>query len=724
MSVKTTLSKYITICNEVLKLRNLTATALFVMLFVNANAQVNEFYGDNLLLDNFQIYTGSENSIEKIAFSSDFKALDKKVPNLGVKEESSFLKFTVKNNSQDFFINAFIDNPAVDEVEIFQLQPNLKMLVSSGEVKSYNARGNEHPAVNWQFFIQPGSSIDFILRVKSGENLVLPVKIGKEKYINAEQSRKELYYGIYLGCILVMLVYNLFVYFTVRDKVYLYYVAYIFTVGLTQMVLNGYSNKYFWPNAVEMSMFFSVLIPALSGVTTVLFSRQFIQTNRYTPWVDKLLLFFLGTYAVVIVLGALKMYNIAFGIIDFNAASALLLVYCAIQAVRKGSRTARFFLVAWVIFLTGVTLFALRNFGVIPFSNLSNYGLPIGSALETVLLSFALADRINQFKKEKDESQQKMIAVMSENQRLIEEQNIQLEQKVHERTRDLEIANRDLSSTLQDLKLAQNQLVEAEKLASLGQMTAGIAHEINNPINFVSSNVAPLKRDIEDILSVINDYSGVKDGKDFDEKNPEIQNKIKKLDLPYLKTEVNQLLNGIEEGARRTAEIVKGLRIFSRMDRDTLVSSSINDCLNSTLVVMKSVTKGEVTIRREFEANLPEIMCFPGKLNQVFMNIISNAIAATKAEGRGVDDRLIHIRSRSEEKNIFIEIEDNGQGIPEEIRDKIFDPFFTTKGVGEGTGLGLSIVRGIIDEHQGEIMVHSEMGKGTRFVIRLPRFLV
>lgn len=724
MSVKTTLLKCITNCSKALTVIHISLIALFFAVHAPAQAQINEFNGENILLDNFQIYTGTETDIEKIAVSDAFTALEKKVPNLGVKPESSYLKFTVKNNSQDFFINGFIDNPAIDEVDLFQLQPNLKMLVSSGEVKSYYERGNEHPAVNWQFFIQPGSSIEFIMRVKSGENLVLPVKIGKEKYINAEQSRKELFYGIYFGCILVMLIYNLFVYVTVRDKVYLYYVSYILTVGLTQMVLNGYSNKYLWPNGVELSMFMSVLIPVLSGVTTVLFSRQFIHTKRYTPWVDKLLLFFLGTYVIVMVLGALKMFNLAFMIIDFNAASALLLVYCAIQAVRKGSRTARFFLVAWVIFLTGVTLFALRNIGIIPFSNLSNYGLPIGSALETVLLSFALADRINQFKKEKDESQQKMIAVMSENQRLIEEQNVELEKKVHERTRDLEIANRDLSSTLQDLKLAQNQLVEAEKLASLGQMTAGIAHEINNPINFVSSNVAPLKRDVDDVLSVINEYSAIQSGQEFDMKHAEIQQKIKKMDLPYVKTEINQLLNGIEEGARRTAEIVKGLRIFSRMDRDTLVSSSINDCLNSTLVVMKSMTKGEVTIKREFEANLPEIMCFPGKLNQVFMNIISNAICATQMDNRTMEERLIFIRSKSSEKQIIVEIEDNGKGIAEEIRDKIFDPFFTTKGVGEGTGLGLSIVRGIIDEHQGDIQVISEVGKGTKFVISLPRFLV
>ncbi len=721
MSVNPPLLKFTTICRFF----------CFYLLFpfflavwpLLSNAQLAKFEGKTILLEEFELYTGAESDIKKIAKSNEFQPLDKKVPNLGVRKESTFLRFRLKNESQDFFLNGFIDNSAIDEVELYQIDNSVKMIVSSGESHSFEERGSEHPNVNWQFFIQPGSTQEFILRVKSGEQLLLPVKIGREKNINAEQSTKELFYGIYLGCILVMLVYNLFVFFTVKDRVYLYYVAYILTVGLTQLVLNGYTNKYLWPNGVQISFLASVIIPVLSGVTTVLFTRRFIDTKQYTPKTDKVLLFFLGLYVVVIVLAFFDMFNLAFTIIDMAAASALLLVYCAVVAVRRGNRTARFFLVAFVIFIIGVTLFALRNLGIIPFSNISNYALPIGSALETVLLSFALADRINQFKKEKDESQQKMIAVMVENQKLVEEQNVQLELKVHERTMELENANSELNGALQELKLAQNQLVEAEKLASLGQMTAGIAHEINNPINFVSSNVQPLKRDVEDVIDVLNDYSRIESADDFTQKLPELKAKMKKLDIPYLRTEITQLLSGIEEGARRTAEIVKGLRVFSRMDRDSLVSSSVNDCILSTLVVMKSITKGEVIIERDLTSPMPEIMCFPGKLNQVFMNIVSNAIAATKHDGRPLEERKIWIRSSVSEKHITVEIEDNGIGIPEDIRVKIFDPFFTTKGVGEGTGLGLSIVKGIIDEHQGEIRVTSEVGKGSKFTINLPRFL-
>jgi two-component system, NtrC family, sensor kinase len=724
MSVNPTLLKCTTILSYAKKCSVFILLLLVTALPIGLSAQVNVFKGENLMLNQYQVYTGSSTDIDVISNSSEFEMLPAKVPNFGAKENSVFVKFSIANESQEFFLYGYLENTAIDEIDIYHLGKSARKIVSSGEHLSYNERGSEHPGVNFQMFIKPGQKVDFIARIKTGEQLLLPLKIGKEKFINAEQSRKELFYGYYMGWILVMLIYNLFVWITVRDKVYLYYVFYILTVGLTQLVLNGFASKYLWPDATKGSMIASIIIPVLSGIATVLFSRNFIQTKRFTPRVDKMLIGYLIIYMVVLVLAFTPYLNLCYVLIDFNAASALILVYSAIVAVRNKYRPATFFLVAWVIFLTGVTLFALKNFGVLPFDNLTNYALPIGSALETVLLSFALADRINQFKKEKEDSQHKMIQVMSENQQLIEEQNVQLEMKVQERTQDLEVANSELNETLQNLKLTQNQLVEAEKLASLGQMTAGIAHEINNPINFVSSNVLPLRRDIEDILEVLNEYSAIQNEEEFKNKLPDIKAKIKKLDIPYLQTEVNQLLGGIEEGARRTAEIVKGLRIFSRMDRDTLVSSNINDSINSTLVVMKSMTKGEVTIVKELAPDMIDIMCYPGKLNQVFMNILSNAVYATNIAGRTVSERIIEIKSELQDKEVIVTIKDNGSGIDQAHIDKIFDPFFTTKAVGEGTGLGLSIVNGIIEEHKGRIEVRSNHLEGTKFIIHLPRFIV
>jgi signal transduction histidine kinase len=518
-----------------------------------------------------------------------------------------------------------------------------------------------------------------------------------------------------------MFIYNGFLAVSTKDLDYVYYIFYIFSVGLTQVVLFGYGDKYLWPNSSWLSQHCVYLLGALSGLGTIFFVIRFIKIAHYAPTIHKILKVYIALEVAAILLAVLGYFNASYNLINFNAATSLILLVAAIKAARQGFRSAKFFLLAWTIFLVSVTLYAFKDFGILPYNYFTVYALPFGSAIEGILLSFALADKINTFKKDKEDSQERMISVMKENQSLIEQQNIKLEAMVHERTQDLERANDDLSATLNDLKMTQKQLLESEKLASLGQMTAGIAHEINNPINFVSSNIQPLKRDVSDILTLLDEYAQVSDLEQMREKLPTLQKRYKDLDIDYLKREIDMLLHGIEEGSRRTAEIVRGLRIFSRMDRDALVTASINECLGSTLVVMKSVTKGEVTLVREMQDDLPAIDCYPGKLNQVFMNIINNAVQATKLPGRTTADRQVTIKTFLREDNVCISVTDNGCGIPEDVRSKIFDPFFTTKGVGEGTGLGLSIAMGIINEHHGRIEVSSEPNKGTEFLIILPR---
>ena len=184
----------------------------------------------------------------------------------------------------------------------------------------------------------------------------------------------------------------------------------------------------------------------------------------------------------------------------------ILLLYLSIKILRIGYRPAYFYLVAWSFFLLGLIVFVFRNLGIIPTNTFTSSVLYIGSSIEAILLSIALADKINLLRKEKELSQAEALKILKENEQLIKEQNIVLEKRVAERTEELETTNHELNKTLTDLKDAQTQLVEAEKMASLGQLTAGIAHEINNPINFVKSNIRPLKLDITDLYSVISEY--------------------------------------------------------------------------------------------------------------------------------------------------------------------------------------------------------------------------
>jgi len=277
----------------------------------------------------------------------------------------------------------------------------------------------------------------------------------------------------------------------------------------------------------------------------------------------------------------------------------------------------------------------------------------------------------------------------------------------------LEDQKNELKATLENLKLAQKQLIQSEKMASVGQLTAGIAHEINNPVNFISGNVNPLSRDIDDIFKVLTKYESIIKEKMLEDSFSEIQTLKEQLDYEFLTDEIKKLLDGISEGASRSSQIVKGLRSFSRIDDEKFKLADLHEGLDSTLILLYNKTKNRINVHKEY-GELPEIDCLPSKINQVLMNILSNSIEAIEEKGD------IFIKTISSGIGIKIAIRDTGAGMSPEVKDHIFEPFFTTKDVGKGTGLGLAISYGIIEQHHGNIDVISEPGKGTEFIISLP----
>ncbi len=269
---------------------------------------------------------------------------------------------------------------------------------------------------------------------------------------------------------------------------------------------------------------------------------------------------------------------------------------------------------------------------------------------------------------------------------------------------------RELEEALDRLRQSQQQMVQSEKMASLGLLTAGIAHEINNPVNFVAANVEPLRRDLGDILSVLKTYEEAAAGT---RSLADARRFGQALDVDATVAEVGQLLEGLEDGARRTLEIVRGLRQFTRLDEDVMKPTRLVDGLESTLTLLRRQYDGRIAIVREYES-VPEVECYPGQINQVFMNLLVNAIQAIDGAGR------IRIRLRGGEQAVEVSIADSGRGIPAEIQPRIFEPFFTTKPVGQGTGLGLSISYGIVQAHQGTLAVTSAPGQGATFTLTLP----
>ncbi|MEM6641773.1 MAG: ATP-binding protein [Bacteroidota bacterium] len=275
-----------------------------------------------------------------------------------------------------------------------------------------------------------------------------------------------------------------------------------------------------------------------------------------------------------------------------------------------------------------------------------------------------------------------------------------------------------MNQTLDQLKSTQGQLVHSEKMASLGQLTAGIAHEINNPINFVFNGIDSLRRNLQDLTLVLKKYDEI-DRELADSKLVKAAIKIKEqIEYGELRKDLESLVDDIKEGAVRTIEIVKGLRVFSRLDEEDMKDANINECLDATLVLLKNKTKNKISVSKNYDDQLPEILCYPGQLNQVFMNIINNAIQAIPDECENAE---ISVSTRAMDNGISISLKDNGSGMSDEVKQRIFEPFFTTKPVGVGTGLGMSISYGIIEKHHGKLRVESQVGVGTEFIIELPK---
>jgi signal transduction histidine kinase len=276
------------------------------------------------------------------------------------------------------------------------------------------------------------------------------------------------------------------------------------------------------------------------------------------------------------------------------------------------------------------------------------------------------------------------------------------------------------------LKQAQIKIVQSEKMSALGNLVAGVAHEINNPVGFLVGNIQPALDYIKDLFGLLDLYQ-----QKYPQLDPEIEEEIENIDLDYIREDLPKLIGSMREGVKRIRDISTSLRTFSRADTNYPVACNIHDGIDSTIMILKhrlkaNDTRPEIKVIREY-GNLPQVECYAGQLNQVFMNLLSNAIDALEESNQGrpyagiANQITIKTEIDGDKKQAVIRIKDNGVGMSEAVREKIFDDLFTTKGVGQGTGLGLAIARHIVvEKHGGTIEVNSVLREGTEFAIVLP----
>ncbi|WP_156455222.1 ATP-binding protein [Janthinobacterium sp. B9-8] len=300
---------------------------------------------------------------------------------------------------------------------------------------------------------------------------------------------------------------------------------------------------------------------------------------------------------------------------------------------------------------------------------------------------------------------------IKENEQLIQTV-LTLNQELADKQRELVRANRAQARLLKKLEDTQSQLLQSEKMASIGQLAAGIAHEINNPIAFVSANLRTMGEYINDILSVLDAYTAAETML-----SPSALAAIKRLyqerDIPYLREDSQQLLNESRDGLRRVRDIVQNLKYFSQIDQASEQMADLHKGLESTLQIIQSTLSPDTLIQREY-GKIPLLQCHLAEINQVFLNLLTNATQAISGQG------LITLRTGSDKNWVWIDIEDNGCGIPPELQSRVFEPFFTTRPVGSGTGLGLSLAWKIISDHGGHIVLNSTPDQGSLFRICLP----
>ncbi len=600
--------------------------------------------------------------------------------------------------------------PLTDYLTLYRPRPGGGYVASrTGDQFPFAQREVPIRALGFVLTAQPGAVTTYYVSAQGAGTIYIDLHLASLASAQATSETRHLLLGLYYGALIALLLYNLLLFATLRESVYLYYTIYVAALGATFFDLNGLAFRYWWPEQPVMNTWF--LAFSFIGMHALAeFARRFLGLRTNWLALDRLFFVYLLINAVAFVAVWIAPPRLMYPASQYlvTAVSVLCLVAGMVLWYR-GVRVARWFTLASGAYILGVFVYVLQNFDWLPATVLSNHAVQVGSVIEMAVLSLALADRIRILKQEKE-------ALAAVGHRHLLDAKQTLEHRVQARTQALMDSLHELSEKHATLIAAQQQLVQAEKMSSLGGLVAGVAHEINNPANFTRIAAENISRDIAQLQAFLQSLADTESDASV----------LAALADRFARLHAQLAL--IHEGTNRLTQIVGDLRLFSRQDDAKMLIAAPDDGLLATLNLVRAQYGTQIEIVLHQRDRNATGYCYPIALNQVFMNLAVNAcqaiLAAAAGRGRsGIVGRL-EVDSRLEQgargAEWVVDFRDDGLGIPADVRQHVFEPFFTTKPVGEGTGLGLSVSYGIVQKHNGEITLASEPGQGTCCTVRLP----
>ena len=594
----------------------------------------------------------------------------------------------------------FFSDPLLDTIDVyFVCDSTLVRHSRSGSNFKFDQRELD---VSFISFLVPEGVQTLYIRLKHEASFQFPLIVIPLKEFIKKGRTYNLLLGLYFGVLLFLMLYNFFIYLSLKDKTYLYYIFYLFFLIIVNATVKGISFQYVWPNVPQLNSFNSSYA-ALVLLFMALFVMSLLQIKTHLPKLKSGFYVFIGSFVLVIITDLISKQISSLLIQSVSVFFAIFLIIVSVYSYRKGDRVGQFFLFAWGFYMLMVILFIAQNNGFVLSSLFTRNAVFVGSFIEAILFSFLMAYRIKILRRDKEIAQQREIKLQIDKQGILESQAIELQIKVDDAT--------------SKLKRYQSDLVQSEKMNSLGRMAAGVAHEINSSIHVSGTSISIIDRNIGFLRNCLRQFETT----DLNHSTISCKLEVEKT----FRAQMNKILNDLavsvskaELGIKRTVKITEGLNYFSKVGASTaVISTDINRDISSMLTLQRSILSESIQIDMNL-GKIPNLYCKAKDLNQAFLSIFDNAVLAINEKplpGRGT----IQIDTKVVDDHVIISFKDDGVGINDKVLDRIFEPFFTTRPF-ISKGLGLSSAYGTVKEHRGEVTVESKEGKGSVFTIVLP----